>query len=101
MRESVILEGAASQNAHAGSRARVTSMGGLYDTATLRAPLILILGFPVSEIKMGMLGAGGGGEHTETNAFRVEVNFCRRTFLGETCGRFDALPQASYLSVKS
>ena len=25
------------QNAHAGSRTRVTSMGGLYDTATLRA----------------------------------------------------------------
>ena len=24
-------------NAHAGSRARVTSMGGLYDAATLRA----------------------------------------------------------------
>ena len=27
------------QNAHAGSRTRVTSMGGLYDAATLRAPL--------------------------------------------------------------
>ena len=26
-------------NAHAGSRARVTSMGGMYDTATLRALL--------------------------------------------------------------
>ena len=26
------------KNAHAGSRTRVTSMGGLYDTATLRAP---------------------------------------------------------------
>ena len=26
-------------NAHAGSRARVTSMGGLYDAATLRALL--------------------------------------------------------------
>ncbi len=25
-------------NAHAGSRTRVTSMGGLYDTATLHAP---------------------------------------------------------------
>ena len=26
-------------NAHAGSRTRVTSMGGLYDAATLRAPV--------------------------------------------------------------
>ena len=28
-----------SSNAHAGSRTRVTSMGGLYDAATLRAPV--------------------------------------------------------------
>ena len=27
-------------NAHAGSRARITSMGGLYDAATLHAPLM-------------------------------------------------------------
>ena len=30
-------------NAHAGSRTRVTSIGGLYDAATLRA-LVLLLG---------------------------------------------------------
>ena len=29
-----------SANAHAGSRTRVTSMGGLYDAATLHAPLM-------------------------------------------------------------
>ena len=29
-------------NAHAGSRTRVTSMGGLYDAATLRALVILL-----------------------------------------------------------
>ena len=31
-------EGFAVNNAHAGSRTRVTSMGGLYDAATLHAP---------------------------------------------------------------
>ena len=32
-----IVYGKIRHNAHAGSRARVTSMGGLYDAATLRA----------------------------------------------------------------
>ena len=31
--------GRAMRNAHAGSRTRVTSMGGLYDAATLHAPV--------------------------------------------------------------
>ena len=29
-------------SAHAGSRARVTSMGGLYDTAALHAPICIV-----------------------------------------------------------
>ena len=35
------------ENAHAGNRTRVTSMGGLYDTPTLRALLMMFskLGF--------------------------------------------------------
>ena len=35
---------ATTKTAHAGSRTRVTSMGGLYDTATLRA--LLMWGLP-------------------------------------------------------
>ena len=36
------------QCAHAGSRARVTSMGGLYDTATLHAPVMDVQGRTIS-----------------------------------------------------
>ena len=35
-------------NAHAGSRTRVTSMGGLYDTATLHALLIVLCAVPLN-----------------------------------------------------
>ena len=37
-RQAFIYSKAQRQHAHAGSRTRVTSMGGLYDAATLRAP---------------------------------------------------------------
>ena len=47
-------------NAHAGSRTRVTSMGDLYDAATLRAPAALFYAFVanmVNNISISRIGA--------------------------------------------
>ena len=41
---SIQVDAPETDHAHAGSRARVTSMGGLYDAATLRA--LMRFGFP-------------------------------------------------------
>ena len=49
-----------SRNAHAGSRTRVTSMGGLYDAATLHAP--------VTRLALQVLAKDGGAIHNRTAA---------------------------------
>ena len=45
------------KNAHAGSRTRVTSMGGLYDAATLRALVAEVFSFECSAHAMRASGA--------------------------------------------
>ena len=70
-------------HAHAGSRTRVTSMGGLYDAATLRAPMPAV-GPPSREIWafVGKSSAAGGNTTpahvccqtgTCPNAFNVDM----------------------------
>ena len=70
-------------HAHAGSRTRVTSMGGLYDAATLRAPMPAV-GPPSGEIWtfVGKSSAAGGNTTpahvccqtgTCPNAFNVDM----------------------------
>ena len=44
------------ENAHAGSRTRVTSMGGLYDAATLRALVAEAFSFKLKEHAMRASG---------------------------------------------
>ena len=53
------LGAAAKCAAHAGSRARVTSMGGLYDAATLHAPIILLDHWASYEIWCARHGMAG------------------------------------------
>ena len=53
--------------AHAGSRTRVTSIGGLYDAATLHAPLTARVGLATTPEKEA-LGVGGGGRAAEAMA---------------------------------
>ena len=58
-------------NAHAGSRTRVTSMGGLYDAATLRALTT------VAQETIGVVGGSGsagelyGGDRGQRQCFSV------------------------------
>ena len=49
----------ANKHAHAGSRTRVTSMGGLYDTATLHA--LVLLSVPLRFAHGGLALCGGAG----------------------------------------
>ena len=76
--------------AHAGSRTRVTSMGGLYDAATLRA-LLNAKPRGMLKNKKGLLAQGASWAVAVTQAF-LQVDF-----FGVTCSKRVLVTHASLL----
>ena len=62
-------------NAHAGSRPRVTSMGGLYDAATLRAPVTSRRQEPLYVVALSSVGPYGFGHSDLVKPCRSHSGF--------------------------